>query len=652
MPEACQFGGEQEQAFVSYITTAMQTALAERSTLETKWRDWLEDYRSPMPTATKRFPYEGASDYTLPFGAMTVDPLVARFVTTLHAPANMWTLQPLNERWVPIAKPMQDYLQFLDQTRLKLFDVNYRAILELVKLGTTIYKHGWTYERRRVNTYDPATGQVRPEMRAIGGPFVDHVSLVDFLIPSDSYEIQPDVQGGAPWIAEQFTLTKPQFLARSEGQQPFLPDYYPEAVTKVKAFEDSHQSAGSIVRDKKYALDNYTPSDLRKIELWEVHARFDTQGNGSVDDVVAVIHLPSRTLLRAIYNPYAHNARPYSVARYMRGDGFYGIGVCEQAEMPQSVLSELLNANIDNVRLANAPMIAVKPGANVVPGEPIYLLKMWSLENPATDIKEIKFTTPYPSMQMLGPLIQDMGERRTGLSDIQRGNAQGLPSRTPATSMLSLLQEGNRRFDLTLKDLRYCLDEVGRRLLQNLQQFMSNPVQNPDAGMQLEMAIMALGEPEGSYVARTLALPIDDVASGLGVTITATSGSTNKELEKQSFMGLLQLQSQMFVPLYLQLAQILGNPQIQLIAPAVVQTASDLFKGTRELQQRLYEQFDIRNPEDVLVNAAVILETAARPNPIGLLAGLSAGADGGGPGQPASPSGASGMGGAPEGAGE
>jgi len=612
MPEACQFGGEQEQAFVSYITTAMQTALAERSTLETKWRDWLEDYRSPMPTATKRFPYEGASDYTLPFGAMTVDPLVARFVTTLHAPANMWTLQPLNERWVPIAKPMQDYLQFLDQTRLKLFDVNYRAILELVKLGTTIYKHGWTYERRRVNTYDPATGQVRPEMRAIGGPFVDHVSLVDFLIPSDSYEIQPDVQGGAPWIAEQFTLTKPQFLARSEGQQPFLPDYYPEAVTKVKAFEDSHQSAGSIVRDKKYALDNYTPSDLRKIELWEVHARFDTQGNGSVDDVVAVIHLPSRTLLRAIYNPYAHNARPYSVARYMRGDGFYGIGVCEQAEMPQSVLSELLNANIDNVRLANAPMIAVKPGANVVPGEPIYLLKMWSLENPATDIKEIKFTTPYPSMQMLGPLIQDMGERRTGLSDIQRGNAQGLPSRTPATSMLSLLQEGNRRFDLTLKDLRYCLDEVGRRLLQNLQQFMSNPVQNPDAGMQLEMAIMALGEPEGSYVARTLALPIDDVASGLGVTITATSGSTNKELEKQSFMGLLQLQSQMFVPLYLQLAQILGNPQIQLIAPAVVQTASDLFKGTRELQQRLYEQFDIRNPEDVLVNAAVILETAAR----------------------------------------
>ena len=650
MPEAVTWGPGQREAFVGYVTDALRRALRERTPLEQKWRDWLTQYRAPLPTSTKRFPYEGAADYTMQFTATTVDPLVARFVTTLHAPANLWTLQPLNELWVDAAKPMQDYLQFLDKTRLHLYDVNYRAILELVKLGTCIYKTGWTYESRRVNTYDPATGQVIQVRKPVAGPFVDHVSLTDFIIPSDAYEIQPDSQGGATWVAERFTLSRPAFESRARGQEPFLPQYDPAAVTAVSAYEDANETAGKAVRDKRRELDSYVPSNLRHIELYEVHCRFDTQGDGGVDDVVAILHLPSQTMVRAIFNPYAHNQRPYAVARYMRGDGFYGIGVCEQAEMVQKVLSELLNGNIDNVRLANSPMLGVKPGANVVPGEPIYMLKMWMLDDPSKDIREIKFTTPYPSLQALGPLIQLWGERRTGFSDLQQGNLQGLPSRTPATSMLQLLQEGNRRFDLTLKDLRFCLDTIGLRLLQNCQQFLSNPVVNPEAGRELEMIVMALGEPEGAYVAQKLALPIDDVANGLGVTVTATSGSTNKDVEKQSFLALVQVQAQLSQQ-YLQLASIIGNPQLQLLSPVMVETAAQILKGFSELQERLLEQFDIRNPEDIMVNAAVLLDAAAQPNPLALLAGLSAGADGGGRGGAAQPANPAGMGGVPAGAG-
>jgi len=131
----------------------------------------------------------------------------------------------------------------------------------------------------------------------------------------------------------------------------------------------------------------------------------------------------------------------------------------------------------------------------------------------------------------------------------------------------------------------------------------------------LRMAIMALGEPEGTYVATTLTTPLEDIESGVGVTVTATSGSMNKEVEKQNFMGLLQLQATMFMPMYLQLAQILSNPQVQLLGPAVMQTAAQLFKGTSELQQRLYEQFDIRNTEEMVVNTAVILDTVAQSAP-------------------------------------
>ena len=657
MPAPIQWGTGRKAQFVEYVCADLERALMDRTQLERKWAGWLDQYRAPTTTAIKHFPWEGASNRTLPVTAMNTDPLIARFMTTLHTPPNLWTLQPLNERWVDVAKPMQDYLQFLDKSTLHLYDVDYRAIIEFIKLGTCIYKHGWAFERRRKQKYNPATGALVEGEEVISHPFTDHVSLIDFVIPPEGYHIQADMQGGAAWVAERFWLRRAQFVARAEGQEPFLPNYDPEAVALVEKFVDSNRAIGSAVEDKRYQLDTYQPSHLRRIELFEVHCRYDPQGPGLVDDVVAVVHLPSRSLLRAILNPYRHGMRPYTAARYFRGDGFYGIGTCEQSEVFQEMMTQLWNYQMDNVLAVNAPMLAVKTGANVVANEPIYPLKVWSLDDPSTDIREVKLSEVYPSLSNFAAIIQHWGERRTGINDIQMGNPAQLPSRTPATSMLSLLQEGNRRFDLSLKELRSALDEVGLRTLQNMQQFLSAPVQNPNAAAQLQMLIVAMGDPEGGYIAQALTMPAEDVESGLGVSVTATSGSVNKEVEKQGFLSLVQLQAQLGGQ-YLQLAQILGNPQLQLMAPVVVQTAAQLFKGFSELQRRLLEQFDVRNPEDILVNAAVLIDAAAQTAPITAALQLAAGAfgapvgaDGGAGGSPQSAGGGGGMGGMAAGAG-
>jgi len=66
------------------------------------------------------------------------------------------------------------------------------------------------------------------------------------------------------------------------------------------------------------------------------------------------------------------------------------------------------------------------------------------------------------------------------VSDLQRGTVSGLQSRTPATTIQSMLQEGNTRFDLSIKDLRQSsLSEVGLRVLQNLQVQVRDTVNNP-----------------------------------------------------------------------------------------------------------------------------------------------------------------------------
>lgn len=630
MPEPLQWGKERKQQFVEWVTTDLRRAIGNRSSLERRWIDWLDQYRAAIDTSVKHFPFEGASGKTLPVGAMNVDPLVARFLTTLHAPPNIWTLQANNERWVDVVKPLQDYLQYLDHSMLRMWDVNYRAFLELLKLGTCIYKHGWRFEQRKRKTYG-ASGKLGPGIKTISAPFVDHVRLVDFVLPPESYAIQADDQGGAPWVAERFYLTQPQFMARAVGQEPFLPNYDAEAVRRVKQYEDNRETGDESAR---HSRDEYPTSYLRRIELWEIHARYDVAGEGEVDDVVAVLHQDTRELLRATLLPYAHGQRPYEVARYFRGDGFYGIGVCEQSEMFQDAQSELLNLNFDNVLASNSIMLAIRFGANVTAGEPIYPFKIWPLENPKEDIVPIQFGQTRSDLPVLQQYLESGVQRRTGLSDIQFGNPQGLPSRTPATSMMALLQEGNRRFDLSLKDVRLdCMARLGLRVLQNLQQFAADPRANPEGPAYLELAAMVLGEPEGQFVQQALALPLEDIEQGVGVSLTATSGMVNKEVEKQALLALLQLQTQLGQQ-YIQLAQIATNPQVAMTQPAVAQVASEVAHGLSELQKRVLEQYDIRNPEDILVNTAALQSaTRALSQGVPIQPGIPPGANGGA-GQP------------------
>src|SRR2546429_9933568 len=104
------------------------------------------------------------------------------------------------------------------------------------------------------------------------------------------------------------------------------------------------------------------------------------------------------------------------------------------------------------------------------------------------------------------------------------GNTQQLPGPTPATTIHSLLQEGNRRPDLTIKDMRYeGLSTVGLRIVQLLQQYASSPLK---AGGQQLLALVTktLGTPAGQNVAEKLSTPVEDAALGIGVSLTATSG--------------------------------------------------------------------------------------------------------------------------------
>jgi hypothetical protein len=511
MTDLVKWGKNRENEFVLRMREELDRAIADRSKLETVWRDQLDLYRAPEDSAKGYTPIEGASKRTFPLAAMHADPILARYMRTIHAPTNIWTLSPLNERWVDVAKPLQDYLQWIDINQLKMWDVNMRVLQETLKLGTGIYKTGWRYERHRVTGYDSAWNRTRL-LREINQPVVDHVFLQDFYLPSNARSIDPDAQHGAQWVAERHRFRPEQFDALAKSQEPFLPNFDPKVVKLVRQYAEQdlsdHQRKISELDDLPASI---SLSFRRPIEVFEIHARFDTTGNGEEDDIEVLFHLRLQKILRATYakTPF----RPYSAVRYLRGDGFYGIGICEQAKVWQEVISQLWNFNIDRVLMSNAPMLAIAEGANIVPNEPIYPGKQWYLQNPKDDIQPIFLADKGPfDISNLMSFIQEGAKARTGVTDLQQGNIGAMPSRTPATTVQSLLQEGSSRFDMSIQDIRFGgLSEVGLRVLQNLQFQVGNLVNNPGGRDYLQLANVILGSPEGEQVATALDIPAEDI---------------------------------------------------------------------------------------------------------------------------------------------
>ena len=620
MPQSIQWGPKRESQFVEYIGSELQDGISARDPLLQQWLRWLEQYAAPASQGQKSFPYEGAANYVLPLTATDVDQLFAKFLQTIHAPENLWTIGPMNERWVDVAKPLQDMLTWLDRNLLHMYDVNNRVILEMTKLGTAIYKTGWDYQRYPTLMYD-ANGRVIKAEKVRGVPFVDHVRLADWLIPAYSYAIQPDAQGGAPWVAERHRMSPSQLRRWANASSPLLPSVDKDILDLIIKFEESGATDyDEYVRQAEREVSGarlptsesqeWDKSDtqmtgqtggagikqVRDIEIWEVHARYSTKSDAGDEDIVVWFHQPTRKIVRCMYNPYTHGQRPYEVVRYFPGEGFYGIGVCQQKEVFQRMASDLFNFNWDNVLLANSRMVVATSGSNIAPGEPFYPNKVWIVDD---DVQKSFGVFPmadiYQSLPLLQSSVQALGERRTGISDIQLGNIQELPGRTPATTMLSLLQEGNRRPDLTIKGLRYQgLSTVGLRIVQLVQQYASGKV---DVGGQqlMQLMVQTLGMPEGQNVAQKLMTPMEDAALGIGVSITATSGSANKEVERQGYMGLLQLASGLY-PQFLQAVSVAMQAPGTPIADVALQSA----KGLSELFQRLLEQYDVRDPENLL----------------------------------------------------
>jgi hypothetical protein len=584
--------------FRLWLQKQIKDTVSDRRPLEKRWKHAIEDWRAKLPDGTLEFPFVGASNVIFPLTAIHSDPVYSDFMATFHASPHFWNTSPRNESNIEKANSLREALRYINEDFLKLRDVNRVGFLYNVVLGSAVYKDHWMDKSHMKMSYDP-TGKARLVAKKVSRPAIQHVPLQHFYFPANAVSLDPDHPvAPAQWCAQKFWLTKAQIKAKVVEDGDLLPGYDKKEVDHVFNFDRTKEEpTDEVIQDEG----DLNPFEDLKIDLFEVWVRYDADGDGIEEDIVVIYHEPTMSILRATYNPFRHGQRPFEILNYLPTFGPYGMGVAEVNQWAQYTLTKMLNAQVDNALLANTRMFGFPSGSNILPDEPIYPGRQFAL-GPNEQIQEIRLSDTYPSLPQSMFSFLQWAEQRTGVSELRQGNITGLPDRTPASTVLSILREGNKRFDMIISNMREPFTRMGLRLIQNFAQFAKD---TPAEQEWMNYFISVMGEEQALQIFEIIQLSPEEIQREFGITTSATSALANQEVEKQSFVAVLQLVSQIY-PQLLQTAQLIDQ-----LPPGTTshETAVSSYVGGIELLQRLLERFEIQNPEMYIPNMQVALQS-------------------------------------------
>lgn len=572
-----------------WLIYELRSARSDRSALEEDWIRYAEVYRARPKTRERLFPFKGAANFIVPVGASDVDTTVAGLVGTIFSAPNLWSCEGLRPDWLDFAARTEEFLEWAQETELGMYSTTVDWITEITKLGTGILKQRYLRETKQVMEWrETQTGQTGGQPQVVqqmvrkmtaNRPEVSRVPLANFYLPATANSIEE-----APWVAERLELTWTQLESRVRAGI-----YSSDFLVKIGAHWRAQQptSAYLTYQQKQEELDNFLPSHRDKYEIFEFWTDYDLDGDGEPEPVVCTIHEPSMAYGRADYNPFFHQEKPYSGARFLRQEGrFYGIGLIEMLEQIQEVVSAMECQRLDNGTIRNTALFKARRGSGIKQDEPIWPGRIFLMDNPETDMIPMQMGYPAESTLQEEQFLLNYGQRRSGVSAWTQGGA-GSPaiSYSAATTTIEMLKQGRLRLDQTLRDIQSALSETGQRVVELYQQFD-----------QAGKPYLVMGDKDGSVVEQVLQFPLDSIRLGVAVKVTATNAQLNRETKirtDQIIFGLvMQFYQQMF-----QAMTVITNPQSP---PPLKMVLLQMVQGGTILARRILDSYGTQDLDQII----------------------------------------------------
>ena len=528
---------EVEKAAYQWVETQIATALKDRQALEARWQKWVEQYEEILPDK-KDFPWENASNISVPLSAIAVETIHSREVNTLLSIHPYIQVRPKKKHVdADSCAQLERFLEQIMVNVISAYDTVAQWLLEKNKMGTGFLKVYWKYEKKK---------RGKDKFMEFDDAAADVVCIEDLIFPTNAEDIQT-----CSFLAHRIYPHWNTLKAKESMGIYKDVDKVKKSPRVSTTDPDSGQDMTQLKEGEVENMQRTSPELLQEYLCYEVYFDYDIDNDGFAEPTVMTIHKETRTILRWIYFPYQHGRRPFVRNAYQaRVKRIHGKGICEQSEHLQDAINTSFNQAIDNMTIANIKCFKGRRGAKRDIGK-AYPGKVFWLDDPS-DLQEFSLGDVHQSNFVLHTLLKDYHERRTKVTDYTLGKeSSSLKSRATATGTLALLQESGRHFDLVINNSRNALSELAYQLVELYIQYRPEKVFTVDDG-------------EGQFSDVFLPkLDLDNLREDFNFSCTATSLAVNKEIEKQCNLMLLQQLGQIFSQM-IQLLSTVMAPQINM----------------------------------------------------------------------------------------
>lgn len=560
------FTADEQAKLIDYLMDELDNSMSTHEDLEDKLDEWDRLYLGEPKQLKKTFPWPGAANIEIPIIGSHVDSINARILNTVFGVEPFWTIESLNAMMEPYAKPVEAYLDWSRWAEYNMYRTCRSMCNELTKYGWAWLKEGWdVYTKNNIIT--SADGDFRRSDEVVRRPFVSHVLARDVIQQAGVEDYEQ-----AEWICHRVRLTDTQLWRRK------LDNVYEHVDDVLERKEDAtrfHVAMRSVPRE-------FTMSEEKLNTLYEFW--LDWPWRDMIIPIKSVIHRESRMAMSTVFNPYGW--RPLKKASFIYREGRRDhLGICRKLMQLQEEIGSLHRQQLDNGTIANTRFFVGRK--NVIRGNTqIWPGRFLPVNDPDKDIKSIQMGDIYQSQGVLEQRALAYAERASGISDYQLGRESTTAgSRATATGTLAIIQEGNRRFDLNVRDFRDLMGDVGYDILALNQMFRPRG-----------MIFFTQGQQEGGYTEKILNLPPEFNGAKLAIQLTASTASINKEAEKQGLLALFGIVTQ-YAERVTQAAMAVYNPETP---GEVKEFLMKTVEGSRIIMSRIIQTFGEKDVDRIL----------------------------------------------------
>lgn len=585
----------------------------------TQWTAEEKAYRA-LSEGPKSIPFEGACGDVVPAIAMAVDPVQARLSTGIFKADPVFRLKPLKKSMAEVTPALEQFIEYYQRHKVHLRQISAPRMIELVKHGTMVFKTIYDRDTYAAVSYDADWNPVKKPVTRFSGPRTVGVNLDDFYFPP-FYQFVQD----CPIVAERIRMTWGQLKKAEAAKKLANCDKIEGQTLTFRDQFETEQSKSVNIQDPTPSLQFY---DM--YELFECWFDYDIDGDGIPEKMVATYHRPSRTLLQLRYNWYHHQLKPYTVIPYtVSANSILGIGLSEMGRPFQEQLTGWHRLAMDNAYLANIRMFIAQKDTSIENRPALFAGRVFRVEDPKKDLIPFAMADTYPSTINERQNLFGLMEKRTGVSDYLTGRESSIVgSNATATSTIALINEGTKRVEETLENIRNGYAEI-------LEMWIAIWIQYGLDG--LDDVVFADDEVGQKVRDFFNSVTIANLHGSLAVDLSVTDAANNRVAQQQMQLAIIQVMMG-----YLEKIFQLGQMATQAVttSPALLDLAKEVSDAARAMFKDLLGTYNIRNADAYLPDLDKYIEElksgAKRPEDVGGVVGGITGQPGvpGVPGQP------------------